>query len=96
MSLYLHPEAAHLKHSESHMRPFSALFALLQVSAVHVLQTLIRGSSGLGTARCQDVTSMVILVLKALGSPCWAMRNAAIQLFGTPYILGGYPFPIVV
>ncbi|XP_066466034.1 tRNA (32-2'-O)-methyltransferase regulator THADA-like isoform X2 [Tiliqua scincoides] len=52
---------------------------LPQVSAVHVLQTLVRGS-GLGTALHPYVTSMVTLSLKALGSPSWAMRNAAIQL----------------
>ncbi|XP_060105500.1 thyroid adenoma-associated protein homolog isoform X2 [Heteronotia binoei] len=54
---------------------------LPQVSAVHVLQTLVRGS-GLGTALRQYITPMVILVLKALDSPSWGMRNAAIQLFG--------------
>ncbi|XP_063000126.1 tRNA (32-2'-O)-methyltransferase regulator THADA-like isoform X2 [Elgaria multicarinata webbii] len=55
---------------------------LPQVSAIHVLQTLVRGS-GLGTALHQHVPSMVTLFLKALSSPSWAMRNAAIQLFGT-------------
>ncbi|XP_053136408.1 thyroid adenoma-associated protein homolog isoform X2 [Hemicordylus capensis] len=54
---------------------------LPQVSAIHVLQTLVRGS-GLGTALHQYITSMVILFLKALSSPNWAMRNAGIQLFG--------------
>ncbi|XP_042297557.1 thyroid adenoma-associated protein homolog isoform X2 [Sceloporus undulatus] len=54
---------------------------LPQVSAVHVLQTLVRGS-GLGTALQKYITSMVMLLLKALNSPSWAMRNAAIQLFG--------------
>ncbi|XP_061458586.1 tRNA (32-2'-O)-methyltransferase regulator THADA-like isoform X2 [Rhineura floridana] len=54
---------------------------LPQVSAVHVLQTLVRGS-GLGTALHQYITPMVTLFLEALGSPSWAMRNAAIQLFG--------------
>ncbi|XP_053225019.1 uncharacterized protein LOC128403894 isoform X5 [Podarcis raffonei] len=54
---------------------------LPQVSALHVLQTLVRGS-GLGTALNQYVTSMVVLFLEALRSPSWAMRNAAIQLFG--------------
>ncbi|KYO25481.1 thyroid adenoma-associated protein-like protein [Alligator mississippiensis] len=53
---------------------------LPQVSALHVLQTLVRGS-GLGNALLQYVTPMMSLFLKALGSPCWAMRNAAIQLF---------------
>uniref|UniRef100_A0A452I171 Uncharacterized protein n=1 Tax=Gopherus agassizii TaxID=38772 RepID=A0A452I171_9SAUR len=50
------------------------------VSALHVLQTLVRGS-GLGTALLQYVTPMMALLLKALGSSSWAMRNAAIQLF---------------
>ncbi|XP_077776975.1 tRNA (32-2'-O)-methyltransferase regulator THADA-like isoform X3 [Podarcis muralis] len=54
---------------------------LPQVSALHVLQTLVRGS-GLGTALNQYVTPMVVLFLEALRSPSWAMRNAAIQLFG--------------
>ncbi|XP_054852467.1 thyroid adenoma-associated protein homolog isoform X2 [Eublepharis macularius] len=54
---------------------------LPQVSAVHVLQTLVRGS-GLGTALRQYITPMIILVLQALDSPSWAMRNAATQLFG--------------
>uniref|UniRef100_A0A8C4WH50 Thyroid adenoma-associated protein homolog n=1 Tax=Gopherus evgoodei TaxID=1825980 RepID=A0A8C4WH50_9SAUR len=53
---------------------------LPQVSALHVLQTLVRGS-GLGTALLQYVTPMMALLLKALGSSSWAMRNAAIQLF---------------
>uniref|UniRef100_A0A452I155 DUF2428 domain-containing protein n=1 Tax=Gopherus agassizii TaxID=38772 RepID=A0A452I155_9SAUR len=53
---------------------------LAQVSALHVLQTLVRGS-GLGTALLQYVTPMMALLLKALGSSSWAMRNAAIQLF---------------
>ncbi|XP_072839234.2 tRNA (32-2'-O)-methyltransferase regulator THADA [Pogona vitticeps] len=53
---------------------------LPQVSAVHVLQTLVRGS-GLGTALRQHIPPMAVLFLKALSSPSWAMRNAAIQLF---------------
>ncbi|XP_069476045.1 tRNA (32-2'-O)-methyltransferase regulator THADA-like isoform X2 [Ambystoma mexicanum] len=53
---------------------------LPQVSAIHVLQTLVR-SSGLGGALLPFLTSMVVLSLKALVSPCWAMRNAAVQLF---------------
>ncbi|KAJ6656538.1 hypothetical protein lerEdw1_003664 [Lerista edwardsae] len=52
---------------------------LPQVSAVHVLQTLVRGS-GLGAALHPYITSMVTLSLEGLGSPNWAMRNAAIQL----------------
>ncbi|XP_008115552.1 tRNA (32-2'-O)-methyltransferase regulator THADA isoform X2 [Anolis carolinensis] len=55
---------------------------LPQVSAVHVLQTLARGS-GLGTALHKYIAPMMTLLLKALGSPSWAMRNAAIQLFGS-------------
>ncbi|MGH0163722.1 UNVERIFIED_CONTAM: hypothetical protein FKN15_062973 [Acipenser sinensis] len=53
---------------------------LQQVCAVHILQTLVRGS-GLGVAMLQFATVMTILSLKALSSPCLAMRNAAIQLF---------------
>ncbi|XP_039360755.1 thyroid adenoma-associated protein homolog isoform X3 [Mauremys reevesii] len=62
---------------------------LAQVSALHVLQTLVRGS-GLGTALLQYVTPMMALLLKALGSSSWAMRNAAIQLFSalTARVLG--------
>nr|XP_060641919.1 tRNA (32-2'-O)-methyltransferase regulator THADA-like isoform X2 [Anolis sagrei ordinatus] len=54
---------------------------LPQVSAVHVLQTLVRGS-GLGTALHKYIAPMLTLLLQALSSPSWAMRNAAIQLFG--------------
>ncbi|EMP40256.1 Thyroid adenoma-associated protein like protein [Chelonia mydas] len=59
------------------------------VSALHVLQTLVRGS-GLGTALLQYVPPMMALLLKALGSSSWAMRNAAIQLFSalTARVLG--------
>ncbi|CAM4564660.1 tRNA (32-2'-O)-methyltransferase regulator THADA-like isoform X1 [Lepidochelys kempii] len=62
---------------------------LPQVSALHVLQTLVRGS-GLGTALLQYVPPMMALLLKALGSSSWAMRNAAIQLFSalTARVLG--------
>lgn len=45
-----------------------------------MLQTLVRGA-GLGTALLRHATPMVALALRGLGSPCWAMRNAAIQLF---------------
>ena len=48
--------------------------------ALHVLQTLVRGA-GLGGALLRHATPMVTLALRGLGSPCWAMRNAAIQLF---------------
>lgn len=51
-----------------------------QVCALHVLQTLVRGA-GLGSALLRHATPMVALALQGLGSPCWAMRNAAIQLF---------------
>ncbi|XP_067396014.1 tRNA (32-2'-O)-methyltransferase regulator THADA-like isoform X2 [Emydura macquarii macquarii] len=62
---------------------------LPQVSALHVLQTLVR-DSGLGMALLQYVTPMMALLLKALGSSSWAMRNAAIQLFSglTARVLG--------
>ncbi|XP_051490217.1 thyroid adenoma-associated protein homolog isoform X2 [Apus apus] len=53
---------------------------LPQVCALHVLQTLVRGT-GLGSALLRHVTPMMALALQGLGSPCWAMRNAAIQLF---------------
>ncbi|MGH0167384.1 UNVERIFIED_CONTAM: hypothetical protein FKN15_052121 [Acipenser sinensis] len=56
---------------------------LQQVCAVHILQTLVR-DSGLGVAMLQFATVMTILSLKALSSPCLAMRNAAIQLFSSP------------
>jgi len=52
----------------------------LQVCALHVLQTLVRGA-GLGAALLRHATPMVALALRGLSSPCWAMRNAAIQLF---------------
>lgn len=45
-----------------------------------MLQTLVRGA-GLGSALLRHATPMVALALQGLGSPCWAMRNAAIQLF---------------
>ncbi|XP_021268661.1 thyroid adenoma-associated protein homolog isoform X2 [Numida meleagris] len=62
---------------------------LPQVCALHVLQTLVRGA-GLGTALLRHATPMVALALRGLGSPCWAMRNAAIQLFSalTTRLLG--------
>ncbi|KAM6246968.1 tRNA (32-2'-O)-methyltransferase regulator THADA-like [Porphyrio hochstetteri] len=53
---------------------------LPQVCALHVLQTLVRGT-GLGSVLLRHVTPMVALALRSLDSPCWAMRNAAIQLF---------------
>ncbi|XP_032864048.2 uncharacterized protein LOC116965349 [Tyto alba] len=62
---------------------------LPQVCALHVLQTLVRGT-GLGSALLRHATPMVALALRGLGSPCWAMRNAAIQLFSalTSRLLG--------
>ncbi|XP_056215397.1 thyroid adenoma-associated protein homolog [Falco biarmicus] len=62
---------------------------LPQVCALHVLQTLVRGA-GLGGALLRHATPMVALALRGLGSPCWAMRNAAIQLFSalTSRLLG--------
>ncbi|KAM6241830.1 tRNA (32-2'-O)-methyltransferase regulator THADA-like [Spheniscus humboldti] len=62
---------------------------LPQVCAFHVLQTLVRGA-GLGSALLWYATPMVALALQGLGSPCWAMRNAAIQLFSalTSRLLG--------
>ncbi|XP_040432824.1 thyroid adenoma-associated protein homolog isoform X1 [Cygnus olor] len=62
---------------------------LPQVCALHVLQTLVRGA-GLGSALLRHATPMVALALQGLGSPCWAMRNAAIQLFSalTSRLLG--------
>ncbi|KAM6377707.1 LOW QUALITY PROTEIN: tRNA (32-2'-O)-methyltransferase regulator THADA-like [Pluvialis apricaria] len=62
---------------------------LPQVCACHVLQTLVRGA-GLGGALLRHATPMVALALQGLGSPCWAMRNAAIQLFSalTSRLLG--------
>ncbi|XP_030074503.1 thyroid adenoma-associated protein homolog [Microcaecilia unicolor] len=55
---------------------------LPQVSAVHVLQTLVR-SSCLGSALLPFTTPALRLALRSLGSPCWAMRNAALQLFSS-------------
>ncbi|XP_017669552.1 PREDICTED: thyroid adenoma-associated protein homolog [Lepidothrix coronata] len=62
---------------------------LPQVCALHVLQTLVRGT-GLGGAVLCHATPMMALALRGLGSPCWAMRNAAIQLFSalTSRLLG--------
>ncbi|MFT7808492.1 thyroid adenoma-associated protein homolog [Arapaima gigas] len=55
---------------------------LPQVCAVHVLQAVVRGS-GLGVAVLQYAASVTILSLKLLSSPCWAMRNAALQLYNS-------------
>ncbi|XP_051924804.1 thyroid adenoma-associated protein homolog isoform X2 [Hippocampus zosterae] len=55
---------------------------LPQVCAVHTLQALVRGSS-LGVAILQFAPSVAILALTLLSSPCWAMRNAALQLYSS-------------
>ncbi|XP_056135401.1 thyroid adenoma-associated protein homolog [Lampris incognitus] len=55
---------------------------LPQVCAVHTLQTLVRGS-GLGVAILQYAPEVAILSLTLLSSPCWAMRNAALQLYSS-------------
>ncbi|KAM9097253.1 tRNA (32-2'-O)-methyltransferase regulator THADA-like isoform 2-T2 [Sarcophilus harrisii] len=54
---------------------------LPQVSALHVLQALVRGAS-LGAPMLAWAGPLLALCLGALGSPCWAMRNAGSQLFG--------------
>ncbi|XP_036604150.1 thyroid adenoma-associated protein homolog [Trichosurus vulpecula] len=54
---------------------------LPQVSALHVLQALVRGA-GLGAPMLEWAGPLLELCLGALGSPCWAMRNAGTQLFG--------------
>lgn len=53
---------------------------LLQVCAVHTLQALVR-STALGVAILQFAPDVAILSLTLLSSPCWAMRNAALQLY---------------
>ncbi|XP_077377667.1 tRNA (32-2'-O)-methyltransferase regulator THADA isoform X2 [Festucalex cinctus] len=55
---------------------------LPQVCAVHTLQALLRGS-GLGVAILQFAPRVAILALTLLRSPCWAMRNAALQLYSS-------------
>ncbi|XP_077600767.1 tRNA (32-2'-O)-methyltransferase regulator THADA-like isoform X1 [Stigmatopora nigra] len=55
---------------------------LPQVCAVHTLQALVRGS-GLGVAILQFAPTVTILALTLLSSPCWAMRNAALQLYSS-------------
>lgn len=52
----------------------------LQVCAVHTMQALVRGS-GVGVAVLQFAPAVAICSLTLLSSPCWAMRNAALQLF---------------
>ncbi|XP_058491311.1 thyroid adenoma-associated protein homolog [Solea solea] len=55
---------------------------LPQVCAVHTLQALVRGS-GLGVAVLQFAPAVAILSLTLLSSRCWAMRNAALQLYSS-------------
>ncbi|KAM4616330.1 tRNA (32-2'-O)-methyltransferase regulator THADA [Polymixia lowei] len=55
---------------------------LPQVCAVHILQALVRGS-GLGVAILHFAPTVAILSLTLLSSPCWAMRNAALQLYSS-------------
>ncbi|XP_029018026.1 thyroid adenoma-associated protein homolog isoform X2 [Betta splendens] len=55
---------------------------LPQVCAVHTLQALVRGS-GLGLALLQFAPVVAILSLTLLSSPCWAVRNAALQLYSS-------------
>ncbi|XP_041644080.1 thyroid adenoma-associated protein homolog [Cheilinus undulatus] len=55
---------------------------LPQVCAVHTLQALVRGS-GLGAAVLQFAPSVAVLSLTLMSSPCWAMRNAALQLYSS-------------
>ncbi|KAM4808102.1 tRNA (32-2'-O)-methyltransferase regulator THADA-like [Rhinophrynus dorsalis] len=53
---------------------------LPQVSAVHALQNLFR-SAGLRSTLLTHAVPMMSLAVRTLRSPCWAMRNAALQLF---------------
>uniref|UniRef100_A0A3B4GEH6 Thyroid adenoma-associated protein homolog n=1 Tax=Pundamilia nyererei TaxID=303518 RepID=A0A3B4GEH6_9CICH len=55
---------------------------LPQVCAVHTLQALVR-STALGAAILQFASDVAILSLTLLSSPCWAMRNAALQLYSS-------------
>ncbi|XP_056119769.1 thyroid adenoma-associated protein homolog isoform X2 [Rhinichthys klamathensis goyatoka] len=55
---------------------------LPQVCAVHTLQALVKGSS-LGVAVLQYTPVVAVLSLTLLSSPCWAMRNAALQLYSS-------------
>ncbi|XP_012718940.2 thyroid adenoma-associated protein homolog [Fundulus heteroclitus] len=55
---------------------------LPQVCAVHTLQALVRGA-GLGAAVLHFAPAVAILSLTLLSSPCWAMRNAALQLYSS-------------
>ncbi|XP_024130967.1 thyroid adenoma-associated protein homolog isoform X2 [Oryzias melastigma] len=55
---------------------------LPQVCAVHALQALVRGAA-LGAAVLQFASDITILSLTLLSSSCWAMRNAALQLYSS-------------
>ncbi|XP_055079941.1 thyroid adenoma-associated protein homolog [Periophthalmus magnuspinnatus] len=55
---------------------------LPQVCAVHTLQALVRGTA-LGSAVLQFSPTVAILSLTLLSSSCWAMRNAALQLYSS-------------
>ncbi|XP_015828497.3 tRNA (32-2'-O)-methyltransferase regulator THADA isoform X1 [Nothobranchius furzeri] len=55
---------------------------LPQVCAVHTLQALVRGAA-LGAAVLQFAPAVVMLSLAQLSSACWAMRNAALQLYSS-------------
>ncbi|XP_065106767.2 tRNA (32-2'-O)-methyltransferase regulator THADA isoform X2 [Paramisgurnus dabryanus] len=55
---------------------------LPQVCAGHILQALVKGSS-LGVAIFQHTPAVTILSLTLMSSPCWAMRNAALQLYSS-------------
>ncbi|XP_077149561.1 tRNA (32-2'-O)-methyltransferase regulator THADA-like [Ranitomeya variabilis] len=53
---------------------------LPQVSAVHALQTMLR-SAEIRSTLLYHAVPMMSLAVSSLCSPCWAMRNAALQLF---------------
>lgn len=59
---------------------------VLKVSAVHTIQALVKGSS-LGSTILQYAPEITMLSLMLLSSPCWAMRNAALQLYSMQYTL---------
>ncbi|KAK6306331.1 hypothetical protein J4Q44_G00232560 [Coregonus suidteri] len=51
-----------------------------EVCTVHTLQAMVQGS-GLGVAVLKFAPAVAILSLTLLCSPCWATRNAALQLY---------------
>ncbi|XP_068099030.1 tRNA (32-2'-O)-methyltransferase regulator THADA-like isoform X2 [Hyperolius riggenbachi] len=53
---------------------------LPQVTAVHALQSMLRSAS-LRSSLLSRAIPLMSLALASLSSPCWAMRNAALQLF---------------